>query len=178
MRPWWWATDGIGDLATIQVSFQRITTGQVHLKPLVEAVNMPGLVRAAPEAVAAWNEAKKQDADYYFDEYTYSRLPFFTGRNYYGFYEQLTVLDSALFYEDYGSKREYDPQRNRLEFKPQRPPGALTQLIAFLICAQGLMVEHWKVTAGPYNDPLGYVADGDHQALIKYLELDQADESG
>lgn len=172
MRSWWWAARGFkGDTVELVIEFEGQGNVSPDIKPLLQAAQLPNLVRAAPEVVAPFKQ-RTIDTDYYFDEHTYST--FFTEGNRWGPFREMQITNSRLIYVDYGnygSTQEFEVQ--------SQPPDKLTTLIISLVQNAEYTVKHWKVTNDYLEDGGNYpfyVAEGDHQALIEYLELDNPEQ--
>jgi hypothetical protein len=165
MRDWKWDMSGRGDGCWLIVDL-------VPAKPLADCrlliseATLPGFVLATPEYVATLSHLKGEETDCYFGEAAYWQLPFYTGRNYYGPCESVEVSVTTL-------RTYYIHSYVTLEFNRQSlPTGAVTRALADIVRSRQLTVRHWRVAAG-WDGSTAFSVEGDDEALIKYLEMDE-----
>lgn len=158
MSSWWSFTREYGDTAYLTIEFESQNTNPVNIRGLVGLDDLPTLRQLTPEEIKE-GSSLKGIADVYVSN------PMEGGSQYFGSFEQVTVMDNRLEI----MMLSHYPVAELPDGKPDKQ----TTLILSLLGTQGLKVRNWEVMAGYHDDPPKQVAQGDHQALIAYLELDK-----
>lgn len=159
MRNWnWEINERRTPIAHLQIDFAATYAALIDLRDLVPASRVSGFVLAAPKAVASLG-LNSEGADFWVDAGSYRFLPFFKGQGYYGSYYDLVITQTRLSCEFYGND-------------PTSLHEVAMRLIVSLLNTSNLRVEHWKVWAGSWDDPPVDVAQGGHEELLKYLQIE------
>jgi len=149
----------------------------LSLKRLIEPANLPSFTRATQEVIDSFGferfslvgqtadetirwRLEKSNAHYYFNNFAYQKLSFFTGRNYYGPSYELTVGDTWLDCENDGFSDDSSEHQE------------VQRLLQQLLLTPRLCVINWRLFQGS-NDwgRWDELISGDHQSLLDYLEL-------
>lgn len=171
MKNLWWGAYGRDcDFHTLHITFEDQANAPLNLREMVRQARLPRMVLIPPEVVDKMNFVRK-DLDYYLEESSNANLTTYTGRNgSYDPFRHIFVTDTTFEYERYSGSPEWFPQPHMLD--------ALDDLVALLV--HKWRVERWKITA-EWREDYGhgtpkYLAEGDHEAFLKYLELDEPEQ--
>jgi hypothetical protein len=165
MKNWWWKVLSFEkqNAAVLSITFERQDGQPLVLRQLVREIGLAYYKQLPLEAVA--QRADAADKDFCLDLNSYARHFFFTGKSNDSSFTAIDVSDTSFFLMDYGTW---------LINEDDIRPDPVTQLLAALIQDYKLKVIEWKLLTGYFQDYPVYqqvVGEGNHQALIDYLDL-------